>query len=636
MKNLLLSLAVAMIANVSYSQLYVTPNNNGTPGDTTDDTPSYVFVKNQLLFVEQDVNLVENTNTTTQLASIYLRDESQLLQGNTASANSGTGYISIYQESNADSYDYNYWSSPVGTPVSTGNRNFGILRVYDSLSYTNSIVTQTTGAFNSTSSPLRISTRWLYRWIPTTQRWDAIGGSNLVPAGYGFTMKGTDVTVHGDPYNEPQNQRYDFRGRPNNGTITLPAQTAAVPFTDGTNYYFTFTGNPYPSVLDLNLFFYDSDNQEIDAIRYWDEDRSINSHLYIANKGGYGTWIPGPTPYVDGGVYTVPNFMNYDNAGNPTTDTGIDGASFERLYAPVGQGFMVSSNSGITDASPGQIMLKNSQRATTFIKESAANFSEFRNPINATPLLRLHTIFGENTHFRDMVLMFHNSATFGFDRGLDATHPSDGALTEAYFTINGDDPAKKKNLVIQTVPYKGGDNMFIPISFKLNQQGNVKLISAEIVNPPFQNVYLYDKLNGTYMPIYPDDPANENPETASILLDAGTYEGRFFITFRDKQIISDEDDEDVPIISERDITQSVDFFQNNPAKQLEVSNPDEYDIKTLNIFDMGGKLVYSESNVGNSSKLTFPTANLSDAVYLVRLSTTDNQTIVYKINVINK
>ncbi|HAT65130.1 MAG TPA: hypothetical protein DCS66_11100, partial [Flavobacteriaceae bacterium] len=86
----------------------------------------------------------------------------------------------------------------------------------------------------------------------------------------------------------------------------------------------------------------------------------------------------------------------------------------------------------------------------------------------------------------------------------------------------------------------------------------------------------------------------------------------------------------------RGITKSVDFFQNNPAKQLEVSNPDGYDIKTLNIFDMGGKLVYSESNVGDSTKLTFPTASLSDAVYLVRLSTVDSQTIVYKINVINK
>jgi hypothetical protein len=633
MKNLLLSLAVAMIANVSYSQLYVTPNNNGTPGDTTDDTPSYVFVKNQLLFVEQDVNLVENTNTTTQLASIYLRDESQLLQGITASANSGTGYISIYQESNADSYDYNYWSSPVGRMFGSGNQNFGVRRLNDSLSITNSIAAQTNTGFNSTSIPLSISTRWLYKWNPNTQRWVAMGGGNTVEPGYGFTMKGTDVTVHGDPYNEPQNQRYDFRGRPNNGTITLPAQTAAVPFTDGTNYYFTFTGNPYPSVLDLNLFFNDSDNQEIDAIRYWDEDRSINSHLYIANKGGYGTWIPGPTPYVDGGVYTVPNFMNYDNSGNPTTDTGVNGASFERLYAPVGQGFMVSSNSGFTDASPGQIMLKNSQRATTFIKESAANFSEFRNPINATPLLRLHAIFGDNTHFRDMVIMFHKSASFDFDRGLDATHPSDGALTEAYFTINGDDPAKKKNLVIQTVPYKGGENTMIPISFKLNEQTTVKLISAEIVNPPFQSVYLYDKLNDTYKQIFQGDQTL-NP--ASILLDAGVYEDRFFITFRDLEVVTDDDDNDGPVISTRGITKSVDFFQNNPAKQLEVSNPDGYDIKTLNIFDMGGKLVYSESNVGDSTKLTFPTASLSDAVYLVRLSTVDNQTIVYKINVINK
>ncbi len=626
MKNLLLLLAIATIANVTNAQLYVTPN-------ATTSTDSYVFVKDQLLFVEQDINLVQNTNDPTTRASIYLRDESQLLQGNTASANSGTGFVSIYQESNSDSYDYNFWASPVGTPVSSGNQNFGILRVYDSLSYTNSIVTQTTTAHNSTSSPLRISTRWLYRWNPVNQRWVALGGGNTTQPGYGFIMKGTDITVHGDPYNEPQNQRYDFRGRPNNGTITLPAQTAAIPFSDGTSYYFTLTGNPYPSVLDLNLFFNDADNQEIDAIRYWDEDRSINSHLYLDNKGGYGTWVPGPgDPYISGGVYTVPTFMNYDNAGNPTTPTtGYTPAYVERLYAPVGQGFMVSSNSGITDASPGQIMLKNSQRVTTFIKEGASNFSEFRNPVEATPLLRLHTIFGDNSHFRDMAILFHNTATFGFDRGLDATHPMDGALKDAYFTINGDDPDKKKNLVIQSVPYKGGDNTMIPISFKLNQQESVKIISAEIVNPPFQNVYLYDKLNDTYKQIFQN---NQTPNPASVLLEAGTYEGRFFITFSDKQIIEEEDD--VPVISERSITKSVEFFQNNPAKQLEVSNPDGYDIKTLNIFDMGGKLVYTENNVGDSSKYTFPTHNLSDAVYLVRLSTFDNQTIVYKINVVNK
>lgn len=635
MKNLLLSLVVLTIANVSYAQLYVSPN-------ATTSTDSYVYVKDQLLFVEQDVNLVINTNDPATLGSIYLREGSQLLQGNSGSTNSGTGHISIFQESNADSYDYTFWCSPVGRLTGSGNQNFGIRRLWDSITVTESLRSQTTGDFNSVSSPLRISTRWLYTFNPVNQRWAATGASDLVPAGYGFTMKGTDVTVHSDPFNEPQNQRYDFRGRPNNGTITLPAQTSAVTFTDGLTYYFTFTGNPYPSVLDLNLFFNDADNQEIDAIRYWDEDRSINSHLYIDNKGGYGTWIPGPTPYIDGGVYTRPTYMNYDNQGNPTTafctpadpndPSGTDCSPYvQRLYAPVGQGFMVSSNSGVIDASPNQLMLKNSQRVTSYIKEGASNFSEFRNPVEATPLLRLHTIFGDNSHFRDMAILFHNTATFGFDRGLDATHPMDGALKDAYFTINGDDPDKKKNLVIQSVPYKGGDNTMIPISFKLNQQESVKIISAEIVNPPFQNVYLYDKLNDTYKQIFQN---NQTPNPASVLLEAGTYEGRFFITFSDKQIIEEEDD--VPVISERSITKSVEFFQNNPAKQLEVSNPDGYDIKTLNIFDMGGKLVYTENNVGDSSKYTFPTHNLSDAVYLVRLSTFDNQTIVYKINVINK
>lgn len=613
-----------LIANTSFAQLYVTPN-------ATTSTDSYVYVQDQLLFVEQDVNLVRNTNNPNTVASIYLREGSQLLQGNTASANSGTGFISIYQDSNSDSYDYNYWCSPIGrSPAGSGNQNFGILRLYDSLTVTNSVVTQTGTGFNSTSSPLTIATRWVYRWNPATQRWIATGSANSVQPGYGFIMKGTDVTVHGDPYNEPQNQWYDFRGRPNNGTIAVPVETTGIPFTDGIPYYFTLSGNPYPSVLDLNLFFNDADNDEIDSIRYWDEDRSINSHLYLDNKGGYGTWIPGPTPYVDGGVYTLPTFYNYDNAGNPTTPVvSYTPAYVERLYAPVGQGFMLSANSG--NAGDGIAYLKNSHRATSYIKEGAANFSEFRTPTLATPMLRLHTLFGDS-HFRDMVIMFHETSTDGFDRGLDATHPFDGAISDAYFPIDSDTPDLMKNLVIQTVPYTD-EQKFIPITFKVGEQTTIKLKAAEIVNPPFTKAYLYDKLNETYKEIIEEDPNNETIETASVLLDAGLYEDRFYITFRSFK--PNDDDDDVPVVS-RNITKSVEFFQNNPVKQLEVSNPDSYDIKSLTIFDMAGKLVFSENNVGNSSKLTFPTATLSDAVYLVRLTTTDNQTIVYKINVVNK
>ncbi|MBT8263387.1 MAG: hypothetical protein KJO05_11230, partial [Bacteroidia bacterium] len=122
MKNLLLSSIVLLMSYSVMAQLYVTPN-----GATSTD--SYVYVSDEILFVEQDVNLVANSNDPNTEASIYLRDEAQLIQGATASANSGTGFISVYQDSNSDSYDYNFWASPVGLPsaANNGNRNFGVL-----------------------------------------------------------------------------------------------------------------------------------------------------------------------------------------------------------------------------------------------------------------------------------------------------------------------------------------------------------------------------------------------------------------------------------------------------------------------------------------------------------------------------
>ncbi|MCB0457623.1 MAG: hypothetical protein KDC91_07760, partial [Flavobacteriaceae bacterium] len=110
MKNLLLLLITFAYANSLHAQLYVTPN-------ATTSTDSYIYVNDQLLFVEQDVNLVQNTNDINTRASIYLRNDSQLIQGATASSNSGTGLLSVQQNTpNDDSWDYTYWCSPIGNP----------------------------------------------------------------------------------------------------------------------------------------------------------------------------------------------------------------------------------------------------------------------------------------------------------------------------------------------------------------------------------------------------------------------------------------------------------------------------------------------------------------------------------------
>src|SRR5690606_21138582 len=81
---------------------------------------SYLFVRDQLVFVEQDINLASGT--------LYLRQEAQLLQGTTGSStNRGTGVLSLYQEGTVDNYEYNYWCSPVGNAsAAVGNESFGI------------------------------------------------------------------------------------------------------------------------------------------------------------------------------------------------------------------------------------------------------------------------------------------------------------------------------------------------------------------------------------------------------------------------------------------------------------------------------------------------------------------------------
>ncbi|MCR9183164.1 MAG: hypothetical protein NXH73_09585, partial [Flavobacteriaceae bacterium] len=125
MKHLLLSASLLLFAGNLAAQLHVSPN-------TTTTTDSYIYANDVVLYVENDINLVANTTVDTQ-ASIYLRGDAQLLQGDKAvSQNSGTGSISVWQRGFANAFDYNYWASPVGVPTgAAGNTNFGISRIFD-------------------------------------------------------------------------------------------------------------------------------------------------------------------------------------------------------------------------------------------------------------------------------------------------------------------------------------------------------------------------------------------------------------------------------------------------------------------------------------------------------------------------
>ena len=86
------------------AQLSISPSQKGD---------SYLYVKDRLIFVQNDINLIKNYRNDTE-ASLYLRKGSQLLQGEkTNNLNSGDGLISVFQKGTSNAYDYNYWGLPV-------------------------------------------------------------------------------------------------------------------------------------------------------------------------------------------------------------------------------------------------------------------------------------------------------------------------------------------------------------------------------------------------------------------------------------------------------------------------------------------------------------------------------------------
>src|SRR5690606_30597415 len=226
-----------------------------------------------------------------------------------------------------------------------GNIPFGIGSIYEPLSGPDGTNARKAVALPSSqregfSNPLSISTRWLYTWtFPATEAeasYNRINSNNAVPPGYGFTMKGVDEENH--------ERLYEFRGRPNSGTFSVPVEGP-----DGDNQRMVLAGNPYPSVLDLNWLFHDTPNHNLVAFYFYDEDRTVKSHLYREKPYGFATLTPGA--YDAGtselGNYTAATFYIWNAAGShsnngPTSNSGKTATRF----APIGQGILFAGISG--------------------------------------------------------------------------------------------------------------------------------------------------------------------------------------------------------------------------------------------------------------------------------------------------
>ena len=569
-----------------------------------------MYVKNEVLYVQQDVNLSSNSN-------LYLRNNSQLIQGTTGnSTNTGTGKLSLYQEGTADNFDYNYWCSPVGNAsVTSGNENFGITmlnRPTTSIAATPITVLPVTN-YNGIASPLSISSTWIYKLINANNysQWIFVGGASTLAPGEGFSMKGTSGTDTTDPEtsgitNNPGGaQRYDFRGKPNDGNITI---------TLGINNA-TLTGNPYPSALHLNAFLLDGSNTATGGVAYfWEQDKTVNSHTLINYKGGYGSYSP--VDLVSSGVYVPATFNSYNPNGSLNTTGLSSGLSINRRYAPIGQGFVISATAN------GTATFKNSHRV--FIKEntSGSQFEKHVPKLNNSKEasskeadtqevshFKLNTIIN-NQFTRQLALAFVPQATDGIDFGIDALNMDDALPNDVTFWL------QDASYVIQGVNFDVEKQ--IPLQVKVATNTNFKFYIPDIVNfDVSQNIYIYDGFDQSY-----HDVKNG---TYEVNVSPGIYSDRFKITFKNQTALGTNQ-----IANKRFY-----IIQDNANSILKASNPNNLALKSFKLYDMAGKLLLSKKELGAEQNYVFSTSGLSSGVYIAEFLTTDNERWTEKIIISN-
>lgn len=607
LKRTLLIITGFLLQNNVDAQVFVSPN-------------SYLFASNEVVFIKQQLELKGSTS------NFYLRKDAQLLQGSPlVSANKGFGNLSVFQEGTSNNFQFNYWCSPVGGSNDiAGNSAFGIQQLKDVdqlITYKDPIILPSNN-YNGTASPLAIAPHWINKLSASSNYYDwvQVGSSASINAGEGFTMKGTSgtsgITVTDIQNNPGSKQRYDFRGKPNDGTILIPVAVGK----------FTLTGNPYPSAIDLSSFLLNELN--CTGIAYfWEHDKTVNTHYIAYYKGGYGAFSPASMG--SNGIYVPATYYAYDGSGNSGVDSGAKGAIYQRRFCPIGQGFMIDGRVS------GTVAMKNSYRV--FVKESAANASQFEKTATPnksksisgflstipavsgfdystvstepTPQIRFNTLMN-NEGIRQIVLAFMPEATDGVDRGLDAMSSNGDAPADVYFVIeNGE-------YVINSMNYD--INKKIKIGFKNKAKANYKITVNEILNcSSVTSVYLHDKVTDLFYDI--------KNNFYDLTLPAGVNNTQFEITFKTNITLGVKDLENQNFI----------VNQNNTTKNLTVINPALLDIANCGLYDVAGKLMFNKKDLGINPSYTFSTSGLSSGIYIVKITTKDKIEMGQKIIIKN-
>lgn len=568
------TLPAASDNNRTVLALFVDDNELTIQGDTASNTGNGITVSHFLSLG------VGNTNAT-----LDLEGESQLIQTKDSDLDvASEGRIERDQQGTADTYIYNYWSSPVGIINAISNNNSYTLPdvMRDGVQSINWLTSGYNGANNT---PIGLADYWVWKYANQLNdnyaSWQHVRSTGTMIAGEGFTMKGPGTGTPSD------NQNYVFVGKPNNGDINLTLSA-------GNEY---LVGNPYASAIDTNEFILDNTSTGagraatniIDGAIYFWEHFANATHVLAQYEGGYAT-----RNLIDG-VLAISNHVLINTSG-------VVGEKKPERYIPVSQGFFVTADAG------GTISFKNSQRV---FKKEGSGTSTFMKNSNNKDKVNKSSQGNENDDLREKIWLMFDSSTgyhrqilvgtdthateqidMGYDAKLIEDHPED-----MFWNINDE------NFVIQGVS-NFNLNQTLPISVKTSANAEITIRIDELQNIPEDKIiYIHDLVLGNYHNLKDSD--------FQIFLNSGLHSNRFEVVFETQGALGIDDE----------ILDSIGLHYSNSNESIVILNPNYLQIESVQLFDILGKIILKDTNIPISDSLKLKASGLSTGTYILKATT---------------
>ena len=150
------------------------------------------------------------------------------------------------------------------------------------------------------------------------------------------------------------------------------------------------------------------------------------------------------------------------------------------------------------------------------------------------------------------------------------------------------------------------EDQVLPLGVKVEIDGLMTIKIDELENFPLDKIiYLHDIDTGEYHNLISGE--------FNAILPTGEYLNRFEVVFSSPNALSIEESE----------LQNIDAFYNNGLSEIIVTNPNQVEIKNIQLFNLTGQTIFTKDDLTNEEKIHIKTNNLSSGVYIIKVNSFD-------------